>query len=45
MLAAAGMNLKRMINKWKLNSLAFLAQLFKALLGGIKNHFLLKMSF
>jgi IS5 family transposase len=45
MLAAAGMNLKRMINKWKLNPLAFLAQLFKVLLGSFKNHFLLKMSF
>ena len=45
MLAAVGMNLKRMINKWKVNPLVFLAELFEALLGGLKNQFLLKMSF
>jgi transposase, IS5 family len=31
MLAAAGMNFKRMINKWKLNPLAFLPQIFEAI--------------
>lgn len=31
MLAAAGMNFKRMLNKWKLNPLVFLAQLLQAL--------------
>ena len=30
-LAAAGMNLKRMINKWKVNPLVFLAHLFEAI--------------
>jgi IS5 family transposase len=37
MLAAAGMNFKRMINKWKLNPLVFLAQLFEALFKGNMN--------
>jgi transposase, IS5 family len=45
MLAATGMNLKRMLNKWKVNPLAFLAQLFEALLRTSKNQNLLKMSF
>ncbi len=45
MLAAAGMNFKRMLNKWKINPLVFLAQLFRALEGFYKNQFLLKMSF
>ncbi|MFN7371539.1 MAG: hypothetical protein ACK5SK_04520, partial [Cyclobacteriaceae bacterium] len=45
MLAAVGMNLKRMINKWKVNPLVFLAELFESLLGCLKNKFLLKMSF
>jgi transposase, IS5 family len=29
---AAGMNLKRMINKWKLNPLVFLCRIFESLL-------------
>jgi len=52
MLAAAGMNFKRMINKWTLNPLAFLAQLFQTALkllkiqyGLIQNCYNLKMSF
>ncbi|SRR6266581_212427 len=52
MLAAAGMNFKRMINKWKLNPLVFLAQLFQTALrllkiqyGLIQNPYNLKMSF
>lgn len=45
MLAAAGMNLKRMINKWKVNPLAFLAQLFEALFRTLKNQNLIKLSF
>jgi IS5 family transposase len=36
MLAAAGMNFKRMINKWKLNPLVFLGQLFQATLRLLK---------
>lgn len=31
MLAAAGMNFKRMINKWKINPLLFLSQIFEAI--------------
>lgn len=34
MLAAADMNFKGMINKWKVNPLVFLAQLFEALFKG-----------
>jgi transposase, IS5 family len=45
MLAAAGMNFKRMINKWKANPLVLLAQLFNAFCRADKNQFLLKMSF
>jgi len=52
MLAAAGMNFKRMINKWKLNPLVFLAQLFQTVLrllkiqnGTTQNLYNLKMSF
>lgn len=45
MLAAAGMNFKRMINKWKLNPFIFLAQLFEALCRVLKNQILLKTSF
>jgi transposase, IS5 family len=52
MLAAAGMNFKRMLNKWKLNPLVFLSQLFQATLkllkihlGLIQNPFNLKMTF
>jgi IS5 family transposase len=52
MLAAAAMNFKRMINKWKLNPLVFLAQLFQAALRLLKNQvwhcqnlYNLKMSF
>ena len=52
MLAAAAMNFKRMINKWKMNPFAFLAQLFRAILSHPKNLFwlihnsiTLKMSF
>lgn len=45
MLAAAGMNFKRMINKWKVNPLIFLAQLFEALLRSFKYEPFLKMSF
>lgn len=52
MLAAAGMNFKRMMNKWKLNPLVFLAQLFqdplkflKGLLGPIQNLYNLKLTF
>lgn len=45
MLAAAGMNFKRMLNKWKVNPLAFLAQLFEALFRTRKNQILLKLSF
>jgi hypothetical protein len=45
MLAAAGMNLKRMINKWKVNPLVFLAHLFEAIFRTYKNQNLPKMSF
>ena len=52
MLAAAAMNFKRMINKWKLNPLVFLAQLFQTVLrllkiqyGLIQNLYNLKVSF
>jgi len=52
MLAAAGMNFKRMINKWKLNPLIFLAQLFQTALkllkiqyGLIQNLYNPKLSF
>jgi transposase, IS5 family len=52
MLAAAGMNFKRMINKWKLNPLVFLAQFFQTALrllkiqnGPAQNLYNLKMSF
>jgi IS5 family transposase len=34
MLAAVGMNLKRMINKWKLNPLIFLCHIFQSLFKG-----------
>lgn len=51
-LAAAGMNFKRMINKWKLNPHLFLSQFFRSILDLLKSHtpcFLknqsLKMSF
>ncbi len=36
MLAAAGMNFKRMMNKWKLNPLLFLFQFFQAIVNLIK---------
>jgi transposase, IS5 family len=52
MLAAAGMNFKRMINKWKTNPLQFLFPireiifaLFKKLQGAFFYHFFLKLSF
>jgi IS5 family transposase len=52
MLAAAGMNFKRMINKWRLNPLVFLAQLYHAAFWLLKIHyrfiqnlFTLKLSF
>ena len=45
MLAAAGLNLKRMINKWKVNPLTFLAQLFETLFRTYKNQNLAKLSF
>lgn len=52
MLAAAGMNFKRMMNKWKLNPLVFLAQLFqeafkllKVQPGLIQNFYTPKMTF
>lgn len=52
MLAAAGMNFKRMINKWKLNPLAFLSQFFQAAFKLLKiqsdliqNLYTLKMTF
>jgi transposase, IS5 family len=52
MLAAAGMNFKRMLNKWKVNLRVFLAQLFddiftflKTLKANIQNLLILKMSF
>ena len=52
MLAAAGMNFKRMINKWKKNPLVFLAQLFNDLFmllkvpkSQIQNLIILKLSF
>lgn len=41
MLAAAGMNFKRMINKWKLNPLVFLAQLFQTALRVLKSQYYL----
>lgn len=48
LLAAAGMNFKRMLNKWKLNPLDFLAQIFQTILKLVRpaqNLFSLKMSF
>lgn len=48
MLAAAGMNFKRMLNKWKVNPLVFLSQFFTTiirLLIPIKNSLSMKMSF
>lgn len=45
MLAAAGMNFKRMINKWKVNPLVFLVQLFETILRASKNQILVKTSF
>jgi IS5 family transposase len=52
MLAAAGMNFKRMINKWKVNPLVFLSQLFQGALKLLKmqsdliqNFYTLKMTF
>ena len=48
MLAAAGMNFKRILNKWKLNPLVFLAQLFQTLFRYLtppQNSFNLKMTF
>jgi IS5 family transposase len=52
MLAAAAMNFKRMINKWKVNPLVFLAQLFNCLFSLVKttksqiqNLLILKLSF
>jgi IS5 family transposase len=52
MLAAAGMNFKRMINKWKVNPLVFLSQLFQGALKLLKiqpdliqNLYTLKMTF
>lgn len=45
MLAAAGMNLKRILNKWKVNPLLFLDHLLDTLLSLFKNQFFLKMSF
>lgn len=45
MLAAAGMNFKRMINQWKVNPLVFLVQLFEAFFKTFKNQILLKTSF
>jgi len=51
-LAAAGMNFKRMLNKWKLNPLVFLAHLLQALFRSLitnsaqsQNSLMLKMSF
>ena len=37
MLAAAGMNFKRIMNKWKLNPLLFLAHLFETIFSRLKN--------
>ena len=37
MLAAAGMNFKRMINKWRINPLAFLSYIFEAIFRICKN--------
>lgn len=52
MLAAAGMNFKRMMNKWKLNPLVFLAQLFQKIIKPLnvlyslfQNLYTLKMTF
>lgn len=48
MLAAAGMNFKRMLNKWKVNPLVFLAQLFQTLFRSlipVQNSVPQKMSF
>jgi IS5 family transposase len=52
MLAAAGMNFKRMLNKWKLNPLVFLSQLFQEVFkllkiqyGLIQNFYNLKLTF
>jgi IS5 family transposase len=52
MLAASAMNFKRMINKWKVNPLVFLAQLFNCLFSLVKttkpqiqNLLILKLSF
>lgn len=48
MLAAAGMNFKRMLNKWKVNPLVFLSQFFTTiirLLIPFKNSLSMKMSF
>ncbi|MFM6549441.1 MAG: IS5 family transposase, partial [Microcystis panniformis] len=52
MLAAAGMNFKRMINKWRVNPLVFLVQLlqsfFRSFLTNLvqpQNHLKLKMTF
>jgi hypothetical protein len=52
MLAAAAMNFKRMINKWKVNPLVFLNQLFNCLFSLVKttksqiqNLLILKLSF
>lgn len=52
MLAAAGMNFKRMLNKWKINPLVFLAQLFQTFFRSVfinpaqpQNSLTLKMTF
>lgn len=45
MLAAAAMNFKRMINKWKVNPLALLAQILIALLGQLKTKLILSLNF
>jgi IS5 family transposase len=45
MLAAAGMNFKRMINKWKVNPLLFLCRIFETLFSIYKTQHSPKMSF
>lgn len=45
MLAAAAMNFKRMINKWKVNPLVLLAQISKALFGILKTKLVVLLNF
>jgi IS5 family transposase len=45
MLAAAAMNFKRMINKWKLNPLLFLCQIFQALFRRLKLQLTFSLNF